>query len=142
MRPGMLASVRCRTVRRQAAGPSLRAAARSLMSRSRAGPSRPAKVTRPPHCLVFKLCPPRGAAKLSQQMPVSIRTRGPACQRPGDRAPLLTLLGPRAANNLFVFPAIALAAHLGQTKVITDHMLMAAAEARPTLVAVLLSSSY
>ena len=75
-------------------------------------------------------------------MPVSIRTRGPACQRPGGRAPLLTLPGPRAANNLFVFPAIALAAHLGQTKVITDHMLMAAAEARPTLVAVLLSSSY
>lgn len=43
----------------------------------------------------------------------------------------LTLPGLRcAANNLFVFPAIALAAHLGQTKVITDHMLMAAAEVR------------
>lgn len=41
----------------------------------------------------------------------------------------LNLLGLHcAANNLFVFPAIALAAHLGQTKVITDHMLMAAAE--------------
>ena len=36
-----------------------------------------------------------------------------------------------AANNLFVFPAIALAAHLGQTKIITDEMLMVAAEVRP-----------
>ena len=36
----------------------------------------------------------------------------------------------RAANNLFVFPAIALAAHLGQTKIITDEMLMVAAEVR------------
>lgn len=38
------------------------------------------------------------------------------------------MLGLREANNLFVFPAIALAAHLGQTKIITDEMLMVAAE--------------
>ncbi len=39
-----------------------------------------------------------------------------------------------AANNMFTFPAIALGSYLGHTGIITDEMIMAAAETLPKLI--------
>lgn len=114
---------------RQVGEPSSQAAARSQMSRLRAGLSLHAKVpvqenlTRPLTILFVVLVSHAPDTCCAHHCLLVVKGCGTS---------VLTVPRPRAANNLFVFPAIALAAHLGQTKVITDHMLMAAAEACPS----------